>query len=75
MNNSSYINPLTQRNNYYINQNLTLNPSSPRNNNIFPIKEDIEWLFLCERVIRTIRNSAYYKSNSSCFTLVLVVTV
>jgi hypothetical protein len=42
MNNSSYINPLTQRNNYYINQNLTLNPPSPRNNNIFPIKEDIE---------------------------------
>ena len=41
-NSSSYINPLTQRNNYYMNQNLTLNPSSPRNNNIFPIKEDIE---------------------------------
>ena len=38
-------------------------------------KEDIEWLFLCKRVIRTIRNSTYYKSNSSCFTLVLVVTV
>jgi hypothetical protein len=41
-NSSSYINPLTQRNNYYMNQNLTLNPSSPRNNNIFPIKEDLE---------------------------------
>ena len=42
-NSSSYINPLTQRNNYYLNQNRTLNPSSPRNNsNIFPIKEDIE---------------------------------
>jgi hypothetical protein len=41
-NSSSHINPLTQRNNYYMNQNLTLNPSSPRNNNIFPIKEDLE---------------------------------
>ena len=38
-------------------------------------KEDIEWLFLCKRVIRIIRSDPYSKSNSSCFTLVLVVIV
>ena len=45
MNNSSlYINPQTQRNNYsFFKNNNTLNQSSFRqNNNIFPIKEDIE---------------------------------
>ena len=44
INNSTlYYNPLTQRNNYPLNQNKTLNPSSPRiNNHIFSIKEDIE---------------------------------
>ena len=36
-------------------------------------KEDIEWLFLCKRVIRTIRSDPYSKSNSSCFTLYLVI--
>ena len=38
-------------------------------------KEDIEWLFLCKRVIRIIRSDPYSKSNSSYFTLVIVVTV
>ena len=44
MNNSSiYYNPPTQRNNFNSNLNNTINPSSFRaNNNIFPIKEDIE---------------------------------
>ena len=44
INNSSlYINPQTQRNNFSLNQNYTLNQSNPRiNNNIFPIKEDFE---------------------------------
>jgi len=43
MNNSSYYNPPTQRNNFPSNLNNTMNPSSFRtNNNIFPIKEDIE---------------------------------
>lgn len=38
-------------------------------------KEDIEWLFLCKRVIRTIRSDPYSKSNSSCFTLRKVVII
>ena len=43
MNNSSYYNPPTQRNNFPSNLYNTMNPSSFRtNNNIFPIKEDIE---------------------------------